>query len=72
MLLAAPLLAATPVHTEKTKTGRNRQANWYYLRVDGAPKHEPILDVDLHEAVAGFEIGGNYRVIGDPSLLHCQ
>jgi len=69
MLLAAPLMAATTVHTdfeggslgriekvsdarfrlgakgEKDQDGRNRQANWYYFRVDGAPRRELILDI---------------------------
>ena len=30
---------------EKDQDGRNRQANWYYFRVDGAPKQELILDI---------------------------
>src|SRR5438477_6180257 len=30
---------------EKDQDGRNRQANWYYFRVDGAPKKEMILDI---------------------------
>ena len=30
---------------EKDQDGRNRQANWYYFRVDGAPKRELILDI---------------------------
>src|SRR5205809_3209437 len=69
ILLAAPLLAATSIHTdfeggslgriekvseahfrlgakgEKDQEGRNRQANWYYFRVDGAPKTELLLDI---------------------------
>jgi Zinc carboxypeptidase/Cytosolic carboxypeptidase N-terminal domain len=69
ILLAAPLLAATTIHTdfeggslgrvekvsavhfrlgakgEKDQDGRNRQANWYYFRVDGAPKIEILLDI---------------------------
>ncbi len=69
ILLAAPLLAATSIHTdfeggslgriekvsevhfrlgakgEKDQDGRNRQANWYYFRVDGAPKTELLLDI---------------------------
>ena len=69
LMLAAPLLAATTVHTdfeggslgriekvsevhfrlgakgEKDQDGRNRQANWYYFRVDGAPKTELLLDI---------------------------
>ena len=30
---------------EKDQDGRNRQANWYYFRVDGAPKKEMTLDI---------------------------
>src|SRR5438045_8879412 len=30
---------------EKDRDGRNRQANWYYFRVEGAPKKELILDI---------------------------
>ena len=69
LLLAAPLLAATTIHTdfdggnlgrveqvsaghfrlgakgEKDQDGRNRQANWYYFRVDGVPKTEILLDI---------------------------
>ena len=30
---------------EKDQDGRNRQANWYYFRVDGAPKKEITLDI---------------------------
>src|SRR5206468_6414999 len=30
---------------EKDQDGRNRQANWYYFRVDGAPKKEVLLDI---------------------------
>ena len=30
---------------EKDQDGRNRQANWYYFRVDGAPKKEILLDI---------------------------
>jgi hypothetical protein len=30
---------------EADQDGRNRQANWYYFRVDGAPKKEMILDI---------------------------
>src|SRR5260221_1064289 len=30
---------------EKAQDGRNRQANWYYFRVDGAPRRELILDI---------------------------
>ena len=30
---------------EKDQDGRNRQANWYYFRIDGAPKRELILDI---------------------------
>src|SRR5215510_13165026 len=66
LLLAAPLLAGTTIHTdfeggglgpidktsdvhfrlgvkgEKDQDGRNRQASWYYFRVDGAPKTEIV------------------------------
>ena len=69
ILLAAPLFAATTIHTgfeggslgriekasdvhfrlgakgEKDQDGRNRQANWYYFRVEGAPKSELVLDI---------------------------
>ncbi len=69
ILLAAPMLAATSIHTdfeggslgrvekvsevrfrlgakgEKDQDGRNRQANWYYFRVDGAPRREVIIDI---------------------------
>ena len=30
---------------EKDQDGRNRQANWYYFRVEGAPKSELVLDI---------------------------
>ncbi|MFN7994548.1 MAG: M14-type cytosolic carboxypeptidase [Bryobacteraceae bacterium] len=30
---------------EKDQDGRNRQANWYYFRVDGAPANELTLDI---------------------------
>jgi Zinc carboxypeptidase/Cytosolic carboxypeptidase N-terminal domain len=30
---------------EKDQDGRNRQANWYYFRVDGAPRREMTLDI---------------------------
>jgi hypothetical protein len=30
---------------EKDQDGRNRQANWYYFRVDGAPRKEMTLDI---------------------------
>jgi hypothetical protein len=30
---------------EKDQEGRNRQANWYYFRVDGPPKKEILLDI---------------------------
>ena len=30
---------------EKDQDGRNRQANWYYFRVENAPKGELILDI---------------------------
>jgi hypothetical protein len=30
---------------EKDQDGRNRQANWYYFRVEGANKKEMILDI---------------------------
>jgi hypothetical protein len=30
---------------EKDQDGRNRQANWYYFRVEGAPKKEMTLDI---------------------------
>src|SRR4029077_1764076 len=33
------------VKGEKDQDGRNRQANWYYFRVDTAPKKEITLDI---------------------------
>ncbi len=30
---------------EKDQDGRNRQANWYYFRVDGAPQQDVTLDI---------------------------
>src|SRR5437870_573942 len=30
---------------EADQDGRNRQANWYYFRVEGAPRKELILDI---------------------------
>jgi hypothetical protein len=30
---------------EKDQAGRNRQANWYYFRVDNAPQQEMTLDI---------------------------
>jgi hypothetical protein len=33
------------VKGEKDRDGRNRQANWYYFRVDRAPKKEMTLDI---------------------------
>src|SRR4249920_1298732 len=30
---------------EKDQDGRNRQANWYYFRVDGAPGKPVVFDI---------------------------
>ncbi|MGH9658205.1 MAG: M14-type cytosolic carboxypeptidase, partial [Bryobacteraceae bacterium] len=33
------------VKGESDQDGRNRQASWYYFRVDGAPRAEMIFDI---------------------------
>ncbi|MBI3697322.1 MAG: hypothetical protein HY238_21105, partial [Acidobacteria bacterium] len=44
----APAHFRCAVKGEADQDGRNRQANWYYFRLDGARGHEVVLDlVDL-------------------------